>query len=128
MAAAQRLHHDDGNAALRRIRQPRIARLELPIDKIVLNLADVPIERVDDLLKQVEIVVEGKADVADAATVPQALHKIDQPMILDDLPLLLVDRVKQIKIQIFHAQPIHLLFKQGGGAVLWHVAEREFAG
>ncbi len=74
------------------------------VQQIHLHLRDLPVVAVHDSAEHVGLVMEGKAGIANLALFHHLVHKTEQIQLKHLLKLVLVQRVSEINVHIFHAQ------------------------
>ena len=87
----------------------------VPVQIVVLQLAEIPGLIPQDGLKTGGVVVAGKAEISDASgglLLPQPVH---DAQFLGLLVPGFVQRVQQVKVDVLHPQPLELLFKDALG-------------
>ena len=103
-AALDRLHDDHRDAAPLGQLVALQARLNVGVHVVELNLAEIPVAIGQHLLEQLVAVVEGEAEMADAALLLLLEQEVDQAVFKRRLPVLLVDAVQQVKVEVLHLQ------------------------
>jgi hypothetical protein len=78
----------------------------------VLDLAEGPVVRVHDLLEDIEIVVEGKTQVADAAIAEGLTGPFAHTQVAHLVPAALIQGVQQVKVNVVGLQLFELLVEQ----------------
>ena len=101
----------------------------VPVQIIVLQLAEIPRLVAQNILKPGRVVMAGKPKVPDASCgllLPQPVHKAHGFCLF--VPGL-VQGVQQVEVDVVHAQPLQLLFKNALGIVqIFAVPQRHFGG
>ena len=98
-ARPRRLHDGQAHAVCRRILRPQYAGFVFVIQIIMLNKAEIPVRRFDDLLKQLQPVVEGKSHEADFSLGFQLFYLFNEAEGNDlFLPAAVHDHVDMVKV------------------------------
>ena len=105
-ATLQRLHDDHRDALAGGVLESLGARLQAGVHVVVLDLAQVPVKRVDDALEHRQRVVEREADVPDEAGVARFHHLVEEPEALHLLKRPGAHRVEQVGVQVVGLQPL----------------------
>ena len=101
----------------------------VPVQIVVLQLAEIPRLVAQNVLKSGRVVMAGKPKVPDASCgllLPQPVHKAHGFCLF--VPGI-VQGVQQVEVDVVHAQPLQLLFKNALGIVqAFAVPQRHFGG
>ena len=110
LAALQRLHHDDAHALLGGVAQTRVARLELGVHVVVLDLSERPaVVLVADAHEVCSGAVEGEGREADAPVATSASRKSMTPRPFIRSQRRPVQTVEQVEVEVVGPEPLELL-------------------
>ena len=112
-AAADRLHHDDGQAGLGEHLILTLRVLQFPVQVIELDLRELPRSVGYDLAQHFGGVVEGEAQVANAAGFLLLLQVFERAELLHALKRGGVQRVAEVEVKILRAAALELILKDG---------------
>ena len=112
-AAQQPFHHHDGQSLRRGVAHALGPGLVLDVHVVVLDLAHRPaVVGVDDLLQHLSLVVEGEAQVADAAVGQRAVGPVQHAKVAHLVPSPDAQAVQQVEIDVVGLEPLELLVQQ----------------
>src|SRR5208283_4343409 len=96
--APQGLHHHYGEVLSCRISEPGRPRLVMLIEKVVLDLAELPVVRVHDLSERVESTMEREPGIPDLSLCLCFVEESGHAEFFQFLPALLPETVEQVVI------------------------------
>ena len=109
VTAAEGHHDGDADTLLCGILQTLRARLKLLVEVIILNLTEIPVIRVEYLLKELKSSVERETYMPDSAAVLLPFQKVEDAEIEELLPARFRECNQHIVINSVRAEPFQLL-------------------
>jgi hypothetical protein len=107
------LHHDDRQAALGGVGQTGSTGLVFRVQKVVLDLAEVPVVAVDHRGEIRRLVMVGESDVADPPIGLDLLEKLEDAEPFELLPRLRTHAMHEIAVDMVGTQPLKLAVEDG---------------
>ena len=111
-ASLERLHDGHSDSLRRGIAQALRPGLEVPVEKVVLDLAHIPVVGVDHLPEQLHAVVERESDIADLSRGAGPLQEGESVELLHAPPPGVGHRVQQVDVDVVRLQLLELLVER----------------
>ena len=87
------------------------AGLDIPVHVVELDLAEVPVPGPENLLERFILIVEGEAKPAEFSLPVALLQKVHYSQLQHLFPAAAAEAVEEIKVEVVHLEPLHLLGK-----------------
>ena len=107
-SSAKRFHDDHAETFGRRVFQAFKPGLRVHVHVIELDLADRPVESVDNLLERLLVAVEGEPGIQDAAAAAFPFEELEDAQFDQPGPVVLVQTVEQVVVDAIGLQFIEL--------------------